>query len=554
MSAIDTYGIKFCNYDEYYPEAVMTKDIIDSDNDGMPDEWESARGLDPNDASDAYQQFRTEGYNNIEYYINDLTVDAFPEGVVTPSKTLYDLGEDYVKASEDAAALSLTVSSISKPSDLTLPTIGSVHGSKIEWTSYSKDVVIENNTITRINRPTDKNVSVALSAAVTFGEYTVNKTFYVTLISSTVSWTASTSDNDKSAGTQLMKGLTNGFALRTKNDVGVTLDAKSFDYSVTGDTNGDWSDGKAVGDYLEYVAYEDGYLTAYATGVGETKTFCIVEEGASGIDQAAASAAGASGSNLAITARVETGKTYYIFTSGSKGFFLGATFEVDPHTSVWKAHKDISTSDNQMMGLKVSENMSYTENNITIDGINFTGNVRGVNNPSNNGKAGAAMQYTPLKDGTLKVYYNVGGNKTFYINDSSGNVVYKYDNASSDSKLVSSSAFLNAGQTYYFYVFNSKAQFYGVTFTPEPDPIPAPEPEPEPETYISLSADGSKYVVESAVDAIFYIAEYGGDGRLLSLTQHEIKGGAERAEFAKPDGDARAFLWNLNNAPLCESI
>ena len=201
-----------------------------------------------------------------------------------------------------------------------------------------------------------------------------------------------------------------------------------------------------------------------------------------------------------------------------------------------------------MTGLKVSEDMSYTENNITIDGVGFTGYVRGANNPSDNGEAGAAMQYTPHKDGTLKVYYNIGKDKSFYINDSNGNVVYKYDNTSADSKLVSSSAFLNAGQTYYFYVSNSKAEFYGLTFTPEP------VSDPEPDTYISLSADGSKYIVKSAVDAIFYIAEYGGDGRLLGLTQHEIEGGAASAEFARPDGDARAFLWDVNNAPLCESI
>lgn len=548
LSAIDTYGINFCDYDEYYPEAVLTKDIIDSDNDGMPDEWEAARGLDPNDASDATGDYLGEGYNNIEYYINDLTVSAFPEGVVTPSKTLYDLGEDYLNASDDAAAISLTSSAISKPSDLTLPTTGSVHGSKIEWSSSSKDVVIENNAITQINRPTNKNVLVSLSAAVTFGEYTVNKTFSITLIASTVSWTASSSDNGKGAGTELMKGLTNRFALRTKNDAGVTLDGKSFDYSVTGDTNGGWSDGKAVGDYFEYVAYEDGYLTAYATGVGETKTFCIVEEGVSGIDQAAASAMGTSGSDLAITARVEAGKTYYIFTSGSKGFFLGALFEVTSHASVWKAYKDISTSDNQMMGLKVSEDMSYTENNISIDGVGFTGSVRGVNNPSDNGRSGAAMQYTPLKDGTLSVYLNVGEGKTFRINDSAGNAIYEYANSSSDAKLVSSSAFLNAGQTYYFYVSNSKAKFYGLTFTPEP------VSDPEPDTYISLSADGSKYIVESEKDATFYIAEYGDDGRLLSLTQHEIEGGSGSREFSKPSGDAKAFLWDVNNAPLCESI
>ena len=44
---------------------------IDSDGDGMPDEWEKTHGLNPNDASDA-TLLTESGYMNIELYINDL--------------------------------------------------------------------------------------------------------------------------------------------------------------------------------------------------------------------------------------------------------------------------------------------------------------------------------------------------------------------------------------------------------------------------------------------------------------------------------------------------
>lgn len=44
---------------------------IDSDNDGMPDDWEKAHGLNPNDASDA-TKLTESGYMNVELYINDL--------------------------------------------------------------------------------------------------------------------------------------------------------------------------------------------------------------------------------------------------------------------------------------------------------------------------------------------------------------------------------------------------------------------------------------------------------------------------------------------------
>jgi hypothetical protein len=41
----------------------------DSDADGMPDDWETARGLNPNDASDATADRDSDGYTNIEEYL-----------------------------------------------------------------------------------------------------------------------------------------------------------------------------------------------------------------------------------------------------------------------------------------------------------------------------------------------------------------------------------------------------------------------------------------------------------------------------------------------------
>ena len=46
---------------------------VDSDNDGMPDEWEKANGLNPNDPSDANQDCTGDGYTNIEKYINGIS-------------------------------------------------------------------------------------------------------------------------------------------------------------------------------------------------------------------------------------------------------------------------------------------------------------------------------------------------------------------------------------------------------------------------------------------------------------------------------------------------
>lgn len=83
---LDKYNVQ-CGVTYTYPSAVLQKEITDADNDGMDDEWELARGLDPTDPSDYAGDYCGQGYMNIEYYINDLTVDSFPEGVVTLSPT-----------------------------------------------------------------------------------------------------------------------------------------------------------------------------------------------------------------------------------------------------------------------------------------------------------------------------------------------------------------------------------------------------------------------------------------------------------------------------------
>lgn len=84
VTDLDKYSIK-CGVTYDYPDPVLQKTITDNDNDGMDDDWELLRGLDPNDPTDTNGDYCGEGYTNIEYYINDLTVDAFPQGVVTPS-------------------------------------------------------------------------------------------------------------------------------------------------------------------------------------------------------------------------------------------------------------------------------------------------------------------------------------------------------------------------------------------------------------------------------------------------------------------------------------
>ena len=55
-----------------YPQLAAGTPPPDSDHDGMPDEWEQARGLDPHDPSDAAETPEPGGYTNVESYLHSL--------------------------------------------------------------------------------------------------------------------------------------------------------------------------------------------------------------------------------------------------------------------------------------------------------------------------------------------------------------------------------------------------------------------------------------------------------------------------------------------------
>lgn len=59
---------------EKWPVLIQEEVKTDTDGDGMPDEWESANGLDPNDANDGNKK-NDEGYTNLEVYLNSIVAE-----------------------------------------------------------------------------------------------------------------------------------------------------------------------------------------------------------------------------------------------------------------------------------------------------------------------------------------------------------------------------------------------------------------------------------------------------------------------------------------------
>jgi hypothetical protein len=61
-----------------WPEYRTYNVLVDSDHDGIPDEWEKRAGLNPNDPTDANQDRNGDGYTNLEEYLGWL-VGEFPD-------------------------------------------------------------------------------------------------------------------------------------------------------------------------------------------------------------------------------------------------------------------------------------------------------------------------------------------------------------------------------------------------------------------------------------------------------------------------------------------
>ena len=97
---------------------------FDTDKDGIPDSWETANGLDPNDATDAltYSLDSKEYYTNLEVYANSLVEDIMKQGNADAESKV----DEYYPAWKNPTGISQITGS--NPSELVKVTYYSLNG------------------------------------------------------------------------------------------------------------------------------------------------------------------------------------------------------------------------------------------------------------------------------------------------------------------------------------------------------------------------------------------------------------------------------------------
>jgi len=74
---------------------------MDSDKDGIPDVWETAHGLNPDDKSDALQDRDSDGVTNIQEYIRE-AIQSAEEAARTVERRKWDVNDDGKTGLEEA--------------------------------------------------------------------------------------------------------------------------------------------------------------------------------------------------------------------------------------------------------------------------------------------------------------------------------------------------------------------------------------------------------------------------------------------------------------------
>lgn len=210
---------------------------------------------------------------------------------------------------------------------------------------------------------------------------------------------------------------------------------------------------------------------------------------------------------------------------------------------IWRAEKDISVGETLLIpGLSPVDAMVYLEpeNPMEIDGETFAGKCVGAVNATKDGKGGASLKFEPTVSGNFTVYAKINNGKTLSIMNESGTSVATYENTSGASEYKALSCDVTSSQTYYAFVYGSRAEFFGVKFDPS-GVVPTTEPRPVVVGQWSASKDveaGEElgFTGFSSVDAMAFTE------KKQTVSGKEFAGRCTGAVNASVDGKSGASL------------
>lgn len=114
---------------------------LDSDGDGMPDDWEEAKGLNPNDAADGIMLTLNSAYTNVEVYLNSLVKDIVAAKRVGGLANYYDTF-DIASSTGDIYANAAQVVVFPQPADRQINITASEPMSRIEIFNLNGSLVM----------------------------------------------------------------------------------------------------------------------------------------------------------------------------------------------------------------------------------------------------------------------------------------------------------------------------------------------------------------------------------------------------------------------------
>ncbi|MDE5669216.1 MAG: thrombospondin type 3 repeat-containing protein, partial [Duncaniella sp.] len=121
---------------------------VDTDGDGIPDEWEKANKLDPNDPTDG-AKITADGYSNLEHYINSLVQDIVNKGNAGTSAKMLNGTLTYADAAVQLPAYDPNYVPEPDPDDEVTPGPGDEEEVGNSWTANGTEPA--NKTVVREN-------------------------------------------------------------------------------------------------------------------------------------------------------------------------------------------------------------------------------------------------------------------------------------------------------------------------------------------------------------------------------------------------------------------